>query len=90
VARRRARRRAVLIEHFTHREIFERDCWICQICKQKTNPEADRFDPLYPNLDHVIPLSEGGPHTRANTRCTCFRCNCSRGNRGGNEQLALI
>ncbi|MGR6320784.1 HNH endonuclease [Micromonospora soli] len=87
---RRARKRAVRYEVFRHEEIFERDGWRCQICRRMTDRTAPRFHPRSPTLDHVIPLSQGGPHTRANTRCACFECNSKRGDRGGNEQLALI
>jgi 5-methylcytosine-specific restriction endonuclease McrA len=89
-SRRRARLRAVLVERFRHQEIFERDGWRCQICMRKVRRNAPGFHPLSPSLDHVIPLVDGGPHTRANTRCAHLRCNTARGARGGNEQLALI
>jgi hypothetical protein len=87
---RRARRRSVTFERFRHEEIFNRDGWRCQICRRPVDRNAPRFHPRSPTLDHVIPLSQGGPHTKANTRCACWSCNASRGNRGGNEQLALI
>lgn len=95
--KRRAAKRGVEAEVFDPREVFERDRWICQICGWKIDPDATYIDPAtgkpnprYPTLDHVVPLAEGGPHTRANTRLACFDCNCKRGDRGGNEQLALI
>lgn len=87
---RRARERSVEFEHFHDREIFERDRWRCGICRKRINPSLSHPHPMSASLDHVIPISEGGPHTRANTRAAHFRCNVSRGNRGGSEQLALI
>ena len=42
------------------------------------------------SIDHIIPRSQDGPDTLANLRLTCWGCNRDRGNRGGNEQLALI
>lgn len=89
--RRRARHLgARTAERFTDREIFERDRWICQICKRKVNKKLRFPHPMSASLDHVVPLVEGGQHTRANTRLAHFRCNCARRDRGGNEQLALI
>jgi 5-methylcytosine-specific restriction endonuclease McrA len=32
-------------------------------------------------LDHVVPISVGGEHTRENVRCAHLRCNARRGNR---------
>jgi hypothetical protein len=88
--RRRARMRGVPMETFTDREIFERDGWMCQIELHPVDRTAKWPHPLFPTLDHVIPISEGGPHTKANVRLACLRHNLRRGNRGGNEQLALI
>lgn len=88
--RRRAAKRGAGSERFNDRDIFVRDRWICQICKRKVNPEVRYPDPMSVSLDHVVPLSEGGAHSRANTRCTHWICNSRRGDRGGNEQLVLI
>lgn len=91
--RERAKRPGVQVgvaEVFAHREIFERDAWRCGVCTKSINPELTYPHPSSASLDHVVPLSEGGQHTRANTRATHLRCNLSRGARGGNEQLALV
>lgn len=32
-------------------------------------------DPLFASIDHVIPLSKGGLHERANLTCSHLRCN---------------
>jgi 5-methylcytosine-specific restriction endonuclease McrA len=42
------------------------------------------------SIDHLIPLSQGGGHVRANLRAAHRVCNVNRGIRGGNEQLMLI
>ena len=36
--------------------------------------------PLAATVDHVIPVSRGGPHARGNVRCAHFSCNTKRGN----------
>jgi len=50
------------------REIFERDKWICQYCGEKITPENA-------TLDHFIPQSKGGKHTKQNLRTCCLICN---------------
>lgn len=63
-------------EPFNPLEVLARDRWRCQLCGIKT-PQAKRgsIEDDAPELDHVVPLSKGGPHTRANTQCLCRRCN---------------
>lgn len=78
------------IEAFTRLEIFKRDRWRCGICKRRINPSLRHPHPMSASLDHVIPVSQGGPHARANCRASHLRCNVRRNNRGGNEQLALF
>jgi 5-methylcytosine-specific restriction endonuclease McrA len=33
------------------------------------------------HVDHVIPLSKGGPHSAENLVCACQRCNCRKRNK---------
>ena len=69
--------------------VFERDKWICQLCKGKT-PKALREsnEDSAPTLDHIISLAEGGDHTYANLQCACRRCNMSKGSKS-RGQLGL-
>lgn len=69
--------------------IFERDGWRCGICRKPVSRALRHPDPMAPSLDHIIPVCEGGTNETANLRLTHLRCNLSRRNRGGNEQLAL-
>ena len=78
---RRARKAGATIERFLNVEIFERDAWICGICDLPVDREASWPDPNMPSLDHIQPLSLGGDHSRANTRCAHLGCNVRRGNR---------
>ena len=90
-ARRRARLRGAETETFAPLEVFERDRWTCHLCGRRTLRTEVVPHPRAPTLDHVIPLAQGGPHTRANTRCACFLCNAIKGDRSTQpEQLALI
>lgn len=70
------------------REVFERDGWMCHLCGDPI-PEPLRgtprilggtHDPLSPVIDHVIPLSKGGPHTMENCRAAHWTCNASKFN----------
>lgn len=78
-ARRRRKDREGAGERFKAVEIFERDGYICQECGiicEGVWPELDT-----PTLDHVIPISRGGEHTRGNTRCCCWGCNRKKADR---------
>lgn len=89
--KRRALKMGVGYEVFNPVEIFERDGYICQLCGKKTRPDyKSQYHPLYPNLDHIIPLSKGGAHTRLNTQCTHRQCNAKKHNNNHNDQLRMF
>jgi 5-methylcytosine-specific restriction endonuclease McrA len=86
--RRRARKLSAFVEDVSSSEIFERDNWQCQIpgCLYPGIPVklvAERTDPLYANVDHIIPLSKGGRHERSNLATAHFQCNCVKNARIG-------
>jgi 5-methylcytosine-specific restriction endonuclease McrA len=61
-------------------KVFERDGWRCQMCGCDTPRELrGRTAPNAPELDHIIPMADGGGHTWDNVRCACYRCNHGRG-----------
>lgn len=78
------------MEKFDAAEVYERDRWRCGICRRKVDKSLAWPHPMSPSLDHIVPLSLDGEHTRANTRLAHLNCNVTRGNRMGAEQLALI
>jgi hypothetical protein len=55
-------------------EIFERDGWHCRYCGQK-------LDQGSVSLDHVIPVSKGGPNTKDNLWTCCHTCNSIKSGR---------
>ena len=63
-------------ERFYARDIFIRDGWKCRACGIKT-PQDKRgtMHPTAPELDHIIPVSKGGCHSRDNTQLLCKSCN---------------
>jgi 5-methylcytosine-specific restriction endonuclease McrA len=78
-----ASRRARIVkadrESFDPLEILNRDAWTCYLCGKHT-PPALRGQKVAdaPELDHIIPLSKGGSHTRANVACACRACNIAK------------
>jgi|GEM_PF-1280108 len=89
--KRRALERGCVVESFSPSEVFERDNYTCQICGTKTRPDfKNSYHPKYPNLDHIIPLSLGGEHSKRNTQCLCRQCNVTKSNTGTGDQLRLF
>ena len=58
---------------FSRHNIYVRDGNRCQDC-------GKRFSTSELSLDHVIPLSRGGPSTWENVVCACLPCNVRKGN----------
>jgi len=72
--RRRARKRNVVTENVSPAEILQRFGSTCYICNKDI--EAEDL-----NLDHIIPISKGGPHVWENLRPTHASCNARKGNK---------
>lgn len=79
--RRRAQKLAAIVEKFTSIEIYERDGWFCQICGIPVDPALKSPDGASASLDHIVPLSKGGAHTRANTQLAHLTCNVRKSDR---------
>lgn len=71
----RARKRGAVTESFNNSEIYERDNWLCGICGNPVNSGLEWPHPGSPTLDHIIPLSRGGNHTRGNVQLAHMHCN---------------
>lgn len=78
------------MERVNPHDIYERDGWRCHICRRSVLRDKAWPHPRSPSIDHLIPLTRGGAHEPTNVKAACLRCNVSKGNRGGNEQLLLI
>lgn len=87
---RRARTLSAETELFDRRDVFERDRWRCQLCGTKVDRALAWPHPRSASLDHVVPLSKGGPHSKANAQLAHLECNLRKHNGGGPAQLALI
>lgn len=62
-------------------KIYDRDKWTCGLCGELIDKGAKYPDPLSVSLDHVVPISHGGPHTPANLQAAHWICNVSKSNR---------
>lgn len=81
---RRDRRRAGGAGETVYRaEVAEAFGWICQLCGEPIDPtlkherHKHNLDAL--SMDHIIPLSKGGTHTRDNVQPTHYKCNRKKG-----------
>ena len=63
-------------------EIYNRDGWICGVCRKPINEELSWPNPMAASLDHVVPVSDGGTHDLQNLQATHLVCNLSKGNSG--------
>jgi hypothetical protein len=59
-------------------EVYERDAWTCQICYLRILPDVHPSDDLYPNLDHIVAVADGGDDSIDNLRATHRWCNIMR------------
>lgn len=62
------------------------DCHWCGVAVTKY--DGIEWQPTDATIEHVIPLSEGGPHSLDNIVCACARCNFGRGDSNWSRLLA--
>lgn len=88
----RTRKREAFVASVNRMQIYQRDRWICQLCRKPVRRNAATPHPKSPVLDHVLPLARGGTHEPANVQLAHFLCNSLKGDRvwGEGEQLALV
>lgn len=86
----RARKYGCEIESFDKRDIFKRDNYICGICGVQIDRILRWPDPNSASLDHIVPLSKKGGHTRANCRCACLKCNTAKNDSLGEPNKETI
>lgn len=77
------KRRAIMArgEQINHTEVFEEHGWICHLCGSEIDQRAGKDDWMRVTLDHIIPLSRGGTHTRDNVAPAHWRCNMEKGDK---------
>jgi len=73
--KRRATKKEVFVESVNSQKVFERDKWICHICKEKIDKKLKFPSHFSASIDHVIPISKGGAHSYENIRAAHYICN---------------
>lgn len=74
---------AVFVEDVSLEFLFERDHGRCKLCGCELSMDTKWPHPRTPTRDHVIPLTKGGTHERANLQLACAECNVRKSNRMG-------
>jgi 5-methylcytosine-specific restriction endonuclease McrA len=69
------RARLIIAESILTADIIKRDGGLCQICGEPVEMSSNYCSALYPTLDHIIPVSKGGPHTKDNVQLAHRLCN---------------
>lgn len=59
--------------------IYERDDWMCHLCGDRVDADAEFNDDMAPSLDHLIPRSLGGSDDPSNLKTAHRGCNARRG-----------
>jgi hypothetical protein len=79
-ARDRAIHYGVTYEPIRVIDVFNDAKWLCSLCGIRTlKSKRGTSDQRAPELDHIIPISMGGPHVRDNVQLACRACNGSKG-----------
>lgn len=80
--RRRVRLDSSFIEGVSLKYVFRKCNGICQLCQQPVDPTISRktSTPMMGTIDHIIPITKGGKHERANVQLAHFGCNSRKRN----------
>lgn len=82
-ARRKERKlsiKTVSVHKVIANKVFVRDRWTCQCCGIKVQKKDVLLDSAA-EIDHIVPVSLGGPHSYSNVQTLCRRCNLMKSNR---------
>lgn len=77
--RHRARKFGGKHESVNRSKVFERDGWMCGICKESIFKSVKYPDLMSVSLDHIVPLSRGGGHLYSNVQASHLGCNITKG-----------
>lgn len=75
VHRRRAAKAGTQSGPIDHDALWDECSGACPDCGARIDRDAKWGTPLFASLDHIMPLSAGGPHVQYNLRYTCLPCN---------------
>ena len=73
------------------KSVLERDgykCRICGISRQYLDDKAPGLgEYLRLEIDHIVPIAQGGTSDESNLQCLCWRCNSLKGSKKTNKQV---
>ena len=76
--------------------LYKRDRGICYLCGLECNYHDYKIidgyfvtGPMYPTVDHTVPLSRGGKHSWDNVRLAHFKCNYVKGEATGRNIISV-
>lgn len=75
VHRRRAAKAGTQSGPIDHDALWVECSGSCPDCGARIDRDAPWGSPMFASLDHIVPLSAGGPHVQYNLRYTCLPCN---------------
>lgn len=81
VALRRAAHRGADGNRIDPLDVFNRDGWICQLCAAPVLPFVRWPHPRSASIDHIVPVSRGGPHVESNLQLAHLGCNSAKRDR---------
>ena len=58
---------------FSYRAVHERDRWTCAYCSRRVS-KTPSCEGLLATVDHILPVSRGGPSSWTNLVCACKEC----------------
>jgi hypothetical protein len=70
-------------EPLKRKEIFERDQWVCFYCGEEVTDKNA-------TLDHLLPQSKDGKHTKTNLKTCCLICNSIKSGKTYEEAAPLL
>lgn len=87
--RAKARRYGCYYEPINRAHIYARDKFRCAYCRVRV-VVSDTWRPDMATLDHIVPLSKGGPHAPHNVTTCCSMCNSIKSDKIVNDiQLSI-
>lgn len=73
--RRRAAKKGVESESFTLADVVSQFGTNCHLCNELIDMKLPWPNPFSKSLDHIIPISKGGPHKLSNVKLAHLTCN---------------
>lgn len=71
--------------------VLERDGYKCRICGISRQYLDDKVpglgEYLRLEIDHIVPIAQGGTSDESNLQCLCWRCNSLKGSQKTNKQV---